>query len=289
VRSLKPKIILLAESKVDVHGLDALLSSIGAPEWDTIAQSDSDRLTEIGGRLCYKSFKPGLNANVTKVREGNAEYINNILKQKHGSVLEHASVTFVLLNVSRILTHELVRHRAGVAISQESMRFVRLDDIGMIIPNLTDEFMALSKFGVEPEGDPIPDAQQAQWAATMQAKFQQDICQVTENAENLINFIGSKLDVKGVPFHVKKTITSALRRMAPGGHTTNIMVTANHRAWRHMIEARTSVGAEVEIREVFFEIFRQLKEHSPALYQDANYFPSRESSDCHVRFDNSKV
>ena len=40
----------------------------------------------------------------------------------------------MLHNVSRVATHELVRHRAGVAVSQESLRFVRLDDLPFWFP-----------------------------------------------------------------------------------------------------------------------------------------------------------
>ena len=74
-------------------------------------------------------LEAGLNKNVSKVRTDHDEYLRNILKQRHGSVLEHVTYSFVFHNVIRVLTHELVRHRPGVAISQESMRFVRLDDI----------------------------------------------------------------------------------------------------------------------------------------------------------------
>ena len=82
-----------------------------------------------------RPWAPGLNANVSKVREDSAEYLRNILKSGHGSVLEHANFTFLFHNVSRVFTHELVRHRAGAAYSQESMRFVRLTDIPFWFPD----------------------------------------------------------------------------------------------------------------------------------------------------------
>jgi thymidylate synthase (FAD) len=59
----------------------------------------------------------------------------NILRSGHEWVLEHASFTFVLHNVSRVLTHELIRHRPGTAVSQESLRFVRLDEIPFWFPD----------------------------------------------------------------------------------------------------------------------------------------------------------
>ena len=69
-----------------------------------------------------------------RVRDDQAKYLQNILRSGHGSVLEHVSFTFVLHNVCRVFTHELVRHRPGTAISQESLRFVRLDEMPFWFP-----------------------------------------------------------------------------------------------------------------------------------------------------------
>ena len=91
-------------------------------------------LLEFGGRACYRSWEPGLNPNVTQIRTDRREYFANILRSGHGSVLEHANYSFALRNVSRVFTHELVRHRAGSAFSQESLRYVRLTDIGFRVP-----------------------------------------------------------------------------------------------------------------------------------------------------------
>ena len=59
------------------------------------------------------------------------------------------------------------------------------------------------------------------------------------------------IDEEGVPFHVKKEVTSALRRLAPIGLSTDIIWTANARTLRHVIEMRTAPGAEEELRLVF--------------------------------------
>ena len=59
------------------------------------------------------------------------------------------------------------------------------------------------------------------------------------------------IDEEGVPFHVKKEVTSALRRLAPIGLSTDILWTANARTLRHVIEMRTAEGAEEELRIVF--------------------------------------
>src|SRR5712691_5960798 len=126
-----PKVHLVAETQVLQDNLAKYLVPIGGQDWyiSCDAASSAEMLIEAAGKLCYRAWKPGLNPNVTKVREGNQAYIGNVLKQRHGSIFEHASVTFIFQDVSRVFTHELVRHRVGVAISQESLRYVRLTSI----------------------------------------------------------------------------------------------------------------------------------------------------------------
>ncbi len=94
----------------------------------------AELLVEFCGRACYRSWEPGLNKNVTRIREDQREYLRNLLSSLHGSVLEHANYTFAFRQVSRVFTHELVRHRAGSAFSQESLRYVRLTEIGFRVP-----------------------------------------------------------------------------------------------------------------------------------------------------------
>src|SRR3990167_5961468 len=134
MHKVEPKVFLVGETKIVKEGLNGFLKHVGVPKWKSDASTDSEKIVEVMGRLCYRSFEPGLNKNVTKVRGSNQEYIANVLNVKHGSVIEHPMINFIFADVSRVFTHELVRHRAGVAISQESLRFVRLTDIGMWLP-----------------------------------------------------------------------------------------------------------------------------------------------------------
>src|SRR3954468_14127787 len=89
--------------------------------------TDGERLAEFAGRLCYMS-----QANPAK--RPTREYLDNIKKQGHGSVLEHANYSLLLEGVSRSLTHELVRHRAGFAYSQLSQRYVDESDAAFVVP-----------------------------------------------------------------------------------------------------------------------------------------------------------
>src|SRR3989304_9631067 len=73
------------------------------------------------------SFGPGRTTNANAVwyfdgKPGKPE--TGIKGQKHGSVLDHPNYTILNYGISRSLTHELVRHRAGCAYSQLSQRYV---------------------------------------------------------------------------------------------------------------------------------------------------------------------
>jgi thymidylate synthase ThyX len=136
-------------------------------------------------------------------------------------------------------THELVRHRAGSAFSQESLRYVRLADIGFRVP---------------PALEPV----------------REQVLAIVEQLEEFQVSAAAQLgiDEEGIPFHVKKEVTSALRRLAPIGLSTDIIWTANARTLRHVIEMRTAPGAEEELRSVFDTIARIMQEEAPGLFQD---------------------
>src|SRR5688500_20413118 len=89
--------------------------------------SDGERLAEFAGRLCYMSQR-------NPASRTTRDYLENIKKQGHGSVLEHASYSLLLEGVSRSLTHELVRHRAGFAYSQLSQRYVDASVAAFVVP-----------------------------------------------------------------------------------------------------------------------------------------------------------
>ena len=133
-----PKVFLIGETKVHEPGLQDYLDHIGVPNYQSDAPSDPEKLIEIMGRLCYKSFIPKLNPNVSKIREHNAEYIQNIIRVKHGSVIEHPMLNFIFADVSRVFTHELVRHRPGVLVVAHRLGFV-LANAGIDRSNVAPE------------------------------------------------------------------------------------------------------------------------------------------------------
>lgn len=242
----KPKVFHLAHSVV-TNEIQDYLNFLGASEWKTNAQSDAELLLEIAGRRCYKSFGVGLNPNINRVREGNMEYLANVIKSKHGSVLEHVHDTFAMEDVSRVFTHEIVRHRL-CNFSQESMRFVRPTALSTLFPSVYTEHLTDTK------------------ARQVRDIFESVFSTVEEAQAALVEICG--LDDPDLPFHIKKLFQSANRRAIPDGVLTGIVVTTNARNWRHTIETRTALAAEEEIRFVYARIADKLQAMYPAIYQD---------------------
>jgi thymidylate synthase (FAD) len=245
VRETTPQVELVARPSVDLDALERYLKTVGGESWLQMRKEQEDGLNpgqllvEAAGRACYRSWEEGLNPNVKRVRRDQKDYFLNILKSGHGSVLEHSNYSFVLWDVSRVFTHELTRHRAGSAFSQESLRFVRLNEIPFRIPDVLESLRP----------------------------------QIISILETLDEFQISAaehfgLDEEGVSFHDKKTITSALRRLAPEGVSTMIIWTANVRTLRHVIQARTDPGAEEELRFVFNKIGEIMRAEAPLLFGD---------------------
>lgn len=250
MRRVSPVVRLVARPSVDYCAVYDYLADAGGTSWEGTLNGgdpDSQDLTEMAGRTCYRSWEPGLNPNVTRVRDDKAGYFRNILESGHGSVLEHAQFSFAFQGVSRVLTHELARHRAGCAVSQESLRFVRLDEIPFWMPEWAEEDSELRERAVAA----------VKYLESLQLWMADHFC----------------LNDAGTSFHEKKQKTSFMRRLAPEGLATTLVWSANVRAIRHVVEARTAPGAEEEMRLVFGQVARLMRAEVPLLMQDFTESP----------------
>jgi thymidylate synthase (FAD) len=240
-----PRVFLIAEPAINTAGMLAYLREVGGEAWlrrvfgkPGLNTPDVEGLVEFCGRLCYRSWEPGLNKNVTRVREDRGDYLLNVLRSGHGSVLEHACFTFAIHDLSRVCTAELNRHRAGVAISEQSLRYVRLDEVPLWEPG-----------GLHPE----------------------TYVEGRDLIEQFERFYGRAVAREGLDegdFARKKLLTSKLRRWAPLGIATEEAWTGNVRSIRHVIEMRTAEHAEEEIRIVADQIATIVSERCPLLFGD---------------------
>ena len=231
---------------------------------------ETDAVISTAGRRCYNSFEPGLNPNVTKTRTDIADYIENILKSGHGSVLEHVSYTFSIEGITRVGTAELNRHRAGAAISEASMRYVRLDKG---IPFWMPDSLGVGEDATPEAIDLLNDELDVENLSTQQkqditrAVFEQVFDEAHDNYKVLLKLWGTELEAN---FTAKKKLTSMFRRIIPMGISTGGVWTFNLRALRHVLALRGSEHAEEEIRLVARLMYNEIIEYEPNVFGDFN-------------------
>jgi thymidylate synthase (FAD) len=192
-------------------------------------------LVEFAGRLCYMSFGAGTMDGHKTVdgRKSAFDYHKNILAQAHGSVLEHANFTFLIEGVSRSLTHELVRHRAGFSYSQLSQRFVKAEDCSVVLPPA------------------IPFKTEA--FDVWKRACEDEIAWYQILMEKLTNIHGKE----------SKQVRESARSLLPNCCESKIVVTANVRAWRTFLELRGSLGADAEMRRLAVNLLPYLQAEAP--------------------------
>jgi thymidylate synthase (FAD) len=214
---------------------------------------DGANLVEVAGRRCYKSFEAGLNPNVTKIRKDLRDYLDNVLRSGHGSVLEHATYTFAIENVSRVFTAEMNRHRAGVAISEGSMRYIALENVPYWVP-----------FSIR--DNCLDDDETAEKKQATRAAFDRVFRFAEDEYRHLVGLWDMHNPDKSFP--EKKALTSALRRIIPIGVSTGGIWTFNLRALRHIIALRSHPAAEEEIAYVFHKVGEIMKATEPEVFAD---------------------
>ena len=199
--------------------------------------TDGEKLAEYAGRLCYMSQHNPVNRTT-------AEYLENIKKQGHGSVLEHAVYVLLIEGISRSCSHELVRHRAGFGYSQLSQRYVDESHAAFVMPPAM-------------VGDP---ALESQWQTQM-TDAQAAYVHAVEDLMKKYEWVTDKV-------HRRKMAREAARSVLPNATEVKIVVSGNARAWRTMLELRCGEGAELEIRRMAIACLRVLQREAPALFSD---------------------
>jgi thymidylate synthase (FAD) len=222
-------------------------------------------------KMCYKSLVPGKNSNIRKTRDIESNF-KGIIESGHGSVLEHVTFNFITTDCSRVFTHELVRHRVGTAFSQTSGRYVRLDDVQVVLPPELREHEGVVNDYLHDLSSHVDTLEALVglkgWEAAWEIAPSCDEATCADQAtylESLGFYLDATTHEWTLPMDVKKRLTSAIRRIAPNGQTNEIAWSCNLRSLRHMIELRTSRHAEWEIRHVFNEVASLIEERCPLM------------------------
>jgi thymidylate synthase (FAD) len=244
-------VVLLAKPQVALEGMRPFLEGFG-PELDFGQYVDDPtqltpgaQLMKTAGQTCYASFGPKRSYN-----ENAKRYFDNLSSSGHGSVFEHATFSFLLYGISRSNTHEIVRHRAGTAFSQLSQRFVS----GKVL-----------RFVERPEYQQHPALHKA-----FEERIDRAAREYEEIADELLSLQseGDQLLSADAKTDRRKRVQQTARSVLPNETETILVLSANVRSWRHMIEMRTDQHAESEIRDLFFRIFLCLRMAEPLLFED---------------------
>lgn len=187
-----------------------------------------EELIEKAARTCYKSpSKP----------ETRDKFLRGVIKSGHESVIEHASATFKISEVSRALTHQLVRHRVA-SYSQESQRYCTFEKS---YGNVLDDWFVTPTSILENSNDEVRNV----YRETMEC---------IEDAYRKLVDSGIKAE--------------DARFLLPNAAKTEIVCTMNFREWRHFLKLRCDSHAQWEIRDLANEILSKLYSIAPSIFED---------------------
>ncbi|QYJ15674.1 Flavin-dependent thymidylate synthase [Rubrobacter xylanophilus DSM 9941] len=246
-----PGVVMISRPRVGLEGLVGFLEGFD-PELrfteylgDPVRLPDSSQLCKTAGQTCYMSFGPRRTKNAAA-----AEYFERLTSAGHGSVLEHASFGFLLYGVSRSVTHELVRHRAGTAFSQVSQRYVS----GSVL-----RFVERPEYREDEE---------------LHRLFEERIDRARAEYEELADRLlrrqeaGDERLVADRATDARKRVQQTARSLLPNETEAPMVFTANVRALRHIVEMRADAHAETEIRNLAVRLFLCLRRADPILFGD---------------------
>lgn len=155
-------------------------------------------------------------------------FIKMIIKNRHESVLEHANATFRISEISRALSHQFVRHRF-CSVTQQSQRYVDEKQFKYIEPH---------DIKVNSEAHKI---------------FKEIMKEIKSKYQELRELGIKKEDV---------------RYILPNAITTQMVITANLREWRHILKIRGEKAAQWEIRNLAIDILKIFKVEIPGVFKD---------------------
>ena len=190
---------------------------------------EPERTVALAARLCYSPA----DIDELQIKNSSADirnFLEKIMSLGHQSVLEHASFTFGIEGISRVTTHQLVRHRIA-SFSQQSQRYV----------SHTERFAAV----VPPAIAERPD---------LLARFEAQLTAVHKAYADMVE--------AGIP-------AEDARYILPSAAETKIIVTMNARELLHFFGLRCCERAQWEIRAMAVEMLKLAKTVAPVIFRDA--------------------
>lgn len=211
-----------------------------------------DYVVAMSAKLCYsKVGADEISKNLDD--ESVDKFVDNLMSIGHESPIEHVSFTFMIEGISRVCTHQLVRHRIA-SYSQQSQRYVKLDQFEYIIPPQIEKNEEAKKIFIE----------------TMQ-RDQKAYDELVEKLmpENTAYYISEgKSEKQAKRMAQKKSIEDA-RYVFPNACETKIIVTMNARTLKYFFYTRLCERAQWEIRQMAYLMLEEVKKVSRNLFKNA--------------------
>jgi len=197
---------------------------------------EPEKLIATAARVCYSN-----KADIETIQkdfsdEEISSFIEQLIESGHHTVLEHPVFSFAIEGISRICSHQLVRHRIGIAISQRSQRYCLEDAYDFIEP---DEFFKR----LEKDAD---DEQEGEFAT--------EVCNAIMTYKSLVENGISKENA---------------RYVLPGAMPTRMIVTMNARELLHFFALRCCLRAQPEMQELATSMLEEVKKVAPVLFKKA--------------------
>lgn len=214
---------------------------------------EPEKLISAAAKLCYSSS--GVDHIMEGLNEENTErFLKMLMDLGHESPIEHANFTFGVEGVSRVLTHQLVRHRIGCSYSQQSQRYVKLEQFEYIIP---------------PQIDELPEAREKfMKAMEYDQKCYDEITDMLYD-RNYKRLVSSGVDEKLAITQAEKMSIEDARYVFPNACETKIVFTMNARALYNFFRHRCCNRAQWEIHMMADEMLKCVKRVAPVLFMNA--------------------
>jgi thymidylate synthase (FAD) len=186
-----------------------------------------EKIPAMAAKLTHSKAKPeSLDKTTDKELKAILEHVMNL---GHTSVIEHTSFTFAISDVSRSLTHQLVRHRIA-SYAQQSQRYVNLNEPNYVTP---------PKIGKNKQ---------------MKKAYDQTMKGIWDEYNKLLEM---------------KIPAEDARYVLPNAACTNIMVTMNARSLLNFFELRCCQHAQWEIRQLANKMLQEVKKVAPIIFKKA--------------------
>ena len=209
-----------------------------------------EKVVAAAAKLCYSPV--GVDKIMEDLTEEKAEkFVGMLMGMGHESPIEHVSFTFAAEGVSRVLTHQLVRHRIA-SFSQQSQRYVKLEQFEYIIPPSIAEIPeAKDKFIQAMEAD------QKHYNELVELLYKKHFDQL---------ILEGKTEKQAKSAAEKMSIEDA-RYVFPNACETKIVYTMNARTLMNFFHHRCCERAQWEIRQLATEMLKLVKGVAPSLFK----------------------